>query len=148
MGIVILLLCLSAGLNLALWGALYRAVDGLPFRIFNLARKERAADEALALTVLQEAAAAKVGPLVQGIRAYHDQLDAGLRAQIAEAEVRARVTERRSSDAGVALSTASALVCDLRELLGLAHRRPSLPAPAGAEAPEARATVELGRRCA
>jgi hypothetical protein len=53
---------------------------------------------------LQEAAASRIGGLVIAIRTYHDQLAALVRAQVADAEVRARVSERQSSEAGVALS--------------------------------------------
>jgi hypothetical protein len=129
----------SATLNLALWGALYRRLDGLPERIFALARRQRAADQARALTVLQEMAAARVGPLVQGLRVYHEQLDADLRGRIAAAELRARVTERSSSEAGVALSAASTLVRELRALLDGVT---GLAAPAVGEARDARDTVE------
>ena len=51
-----------------------------------------------------------------GVQTYHDQLGGLARAQVAEAEVRARMTERRAADAGIALDAASALVRDLRTL--------------------------------
>ena len=123
MGIVIVVVCLGAGLNLALWVALYSKLAELPQRVWKAVERAREVDQQRALTALQEAAAAKVGMLVLGLRSYHDQLEGHLKAQVAEAEVRARVAERRSSDAGVALGAASALVAELR---GLAEDLPRL----------------------
>jgi len=117
MGIIIAVVCLGAGLHLTLFVATYRALAALPERVWKLAQAERTATEARALTALQEVAATKVGSLVLGLRAYHDQFETHLRAQVAEAEVRARVAERRSLDAGTALDAASTLVAELRGLV-------------------------------
>jgi hypothetical protein len=58
---------------------------------------------------------------------------------VADAQVRARIAERQSSDAGVALSAATVLVRELRGLLE-GTRAPSPPAPAGTEG---RSTVAI-----
>lgn len=111
--------CLCAGLAaaLALLVALYRRVDALPLNLWRLVQRDRQADEKRALDALQEAAVGKVEMIVLGLRQYQDALEAQLRSEIGHAELRARVTERRSSDAGIALSAASALVAALRELV-------------------------------
>jgi hypothetical protein len=148
---------LGAGLVLAL--ALLIAIHGklaeLPLRIRRQVERDRAADEARALTTLQEAAAARVGTIVLSLRQCHEALEAYLRSDIAQSETRARVCERRSSDAGVALGAASALVSELRGILDdlprLGHARAS-PAIVGAQLPEpedgadaSRVTVEISR---
>ena len=143
MEIVIVIVCLSAGLNLALWGTLHRKVDRLPGTLWKLVQRDRAADQKHALDVLQEAAASRVGGLVVGLKTYHDDLGVILQQQIAEAEVRARISERRSSEAGVALSTAVVLVRELRRLVngdGDGALAPLRPAPTVAEG---RATIAL-----
>jgi hypothetical protein len=165
MGNVIAIMCLSAALNLALWGALYYRLRGLPLAVWQVAQRNRVADDSRALDVLQAAAASRLGGLVIGVQTYHEQLAGLARAQAADAEVRARMSERRASDAVTALEAASALVRDLRTLaedlpslidrramqtgiaLGEAAARkdegePSL-ALAPAPAPEERATVEM-----
>jgi hypothetical protein len=117
MGIVIVVVCVGTGINLALWGALYAKLDGLPLRIWSMAKKERTDGEGAALTLSQERTAAKVGAIVKSLREYEEHVAASFRAQVAEAQVRARIAERQSSEAGVALSAASALVRDLRGLV-------------------------------
>jgi hypothetical protein len=112
----IVIVCLSAAQNLVLWGALHYRFRGLPLAVWKVAQRDRAGDEQRALDVLQSAAASRIGGLIIGIRTYHEQLAGLVRAQLAEAEVRARVSERRSSEAGVALDAASTLVRDLRTL--------------------------------
>jgi hypothetical protein len=132
MGIVIVIVCLGAGLNLALWGLMFVRVDGLPVRVGQLVQRNRVADETRALEVLQAAAGARVGGIVIALQTHQEQLSSLVRAQVADAEVRARVSERRSSDAGVALSAASALVHELRGLLdelGLVSRVQVAPVP-------------------
>jgi hypothetical protein len=116
MGTVIVIVCVGAALNLTLWGALYRKLHGLPLDVWKVAQRSRTVDETRALDVLQAAAASRLGGLVIGVQTYHEQLAGLVRAQVAEAEVRARVTERRAADAGIALDAASALVRDLRTL--------------------------------
>jgi hypothetical protein len=107
----------GAALNLAAWGALFAKLRALPLSVAKAAQRDRVADEKLALDVLQAAAASRVAGLVIGLQRYHEQLGGLVRAQLADAEVRARVSERRSSDAAVALSAASVLVRELRGLL-------------------------------
>ena len=115
MRIEIVVACVSGALNVVLWGALYHKLHRLPPSLWKAAApRDRAADEKRALDVLQEAAASRIGGLVIGIRTYHEQLGGIVQAQLAEAEVRARISERRASEAGVALCAASALVRDLR----------------------------------
>jgi hypothetical protein len=116
MDIVMLVLCAGFALTLALGFAVHRRLDGLPLRIWSIAKKERAQDEGAAVTALQEATAAKVGPIVTSLKAYHEQIAAGFRAQVADAQMRARIAERQSSEAGVALRTASELVREARAL--------------------------------
>ena len=111
-----LLLGAGLALALALLIAIHHKLDGLPPRLWAIAKRERAADEARALTALTEATAARVGTITLGLRHHEEHLAASVRAQIAEAETRARVVERRSSDAGVALHAATDLVRALRSL--------------------------------
>jgi hypothetical protein len=140
MDIVTLCLCAGLAVTLALVFALHRRLDGLPLRIWSIAKKERAQDEGAAVTALQEATAARVGPIVSSLRTYHEQLAASSRAQVADAEMRARVAERRSSDAGVALDAASALVRELRAL-----RDAELARVAPVKAPPVRVEAAQGR---
>ncbi len=161
MRIEIVIAGLSSTLNVALWSALYHRLSGLPLDVWKVAQRDRTGDEKRALDMLQEAAASRIGGLIIGIRTYHEQLAGLVRAQLAEAEVRARVSERRSSEASVALDAASALVRDLRTL---AEDLPSLfdrramqdgiaigeaagraPTDERAPEPEERVTVELPR---
>ena len=117
MGLVIVIVVVGTGLNLALWCALYVRFDGLPLRIWSMARRERTEGDGPALTLLQEGTAAKVGAIVKSLRDHEEHVAASFRAQVADAEVRARVAERQSSEAGVALSAATGLVRELRQLL-------------------------------
>jgi hypothetical protein len=117
MGTVIVIVCMGAGLNLALWGALYRMLDGLPERIFALVRRDRAADEARALKALQDAASARVAAVTFSLSAYEEDLARRSREAAAAAEVRARVAERRATDTTSYVDAASALVSELRTLL-------------------------------
>jgi hypothetical protein len=128
-------------------------IDKIPARIFTLVNQERAREDSRAQSALLEAAALKVGPLVSGIRAYNEQIAASLHAQLAEAETRARIAERRALDASTYLGAASTLVGDLRilrdELTALLHREAAtapavLPLPStDAGDPDQRATIEL-----
>jgi hypothetical protein len=117
MGTMIVIVFVSTGLNLALWAALYLRVDGLPLRIWSMAKKERAESDTRSATALQEAAAGKVGAIVNALRAYQEEVAKAYRAQIGEADLRTRICERRSSEAGVALSAATVLVRELRAIL-------------------------------
>jgi hypothetical protein len=100
--------------------------------IWNMARKERTEGDSHALTLLEERAAVKVGTIVESLREHEEHVAEGYRAQVADAQMRARIAERQSSDAGVALSAASVLVRALRGLLE-STRAPSPAAPAGTE---------------
>jgi hypothetical protein len=157
MGTVIVIVSLGAAVNLALWGVLYHRLHGLPLDVWKVVQRNRVVDETHAMEALQAAAASRLGGLVIGVQTYHDQLAGHARAQVAEAEVRARMTERRAADAGIALDAASALVRDLRtlaeDLPSLIDRRAMHTGIAIGEAtarreerePEERATVEMPR---
>ena len=116
MGTVILIVSLGAALNLALWGAVYHKLRSLPVSVRSVIERNRIANETRALDVLQAAAASRLGGLVIGVQTYHEQLAGLVRSQVADAEVRARMTERRAVEAGIALDAASALVRELRTL--------------------------------
>jgi hypothetical protein len=107
-------------------------IDAIPRRIVALIKNERVRDEGQAQAILMEAAALKLGPLLAGIRTYHEQMNASLRAQIADAEMRARMSERRASDATTYLGAASTLVAELRALHEASEKigpaAPALPA--------------------
>ena len=142
--------CVGAGVCLASWAVIYLKLAALPRTVWEIVRQERAAETARAQTAVQEAAAIRVGAIVRSLRDHEDQSAAGYRAQIADAENRARVTERRASDAAVALSTASELVREsraLRDDLRALVAPPAGPAPSGAPGAELdqRETVELPR---
>ena len=163
MGTVILIVSLGAALNLALWGALFHRVGTVPRSVWKIAQRSRTEDESRALDVLQAAAASRLGGLVIGVQTYHEQLAGLVRARVAEAEVRARTTERCAADAGIALDAASALVRDLRTLaedlpslidrralqtgmaIGEAAARKVEPEPQLPPAPVERDTVEMPR---
>ena len=134
-------MCVGAGLCLASWAVIYRKVATLPRTVWEIVRQERAAEAARAQTALQEAAALRVGAITLSLREHEEALTAGLRAQIADADNRARVIERRASDAGVALSTATELVRESRALRdGL---RGQVAATAPPPAADQRETIEL-----
>jgi hypothetical protein len=105
MGIVILIVSVAAGINLVLWRALFVRLDGLPWRIWNLARKERSESDGRALA------------LFKSLRVYEEHLAEGFRAQVAEAQARACTAERLASEAGAALAAATELVRELRRVL-------------------------------
>ena len=114
---VIAVVCLCAGLNLALWGALYHKLAGLPAAFLAQARRDRSEAEGRAMVVLQEAAASKVGGITLALRALEEQTLARHRDERAAAELRARVAERRASEALPALGAAQDLVRELRSVL-------------------------------
>ena len=117
MGIVIVIVCLGAGLNLALWAVLFRKVDDLPAAFLALARRERAEGEARALTALQEMAAARVGAITLSLQSLEEQQIERNRDERAAAEVRARVAERRVAEMVPALGAATELVREARSLV-------------------------------
>jgi len=128
-------------LALALLIAINHRLARLVPRLSAIVRAERAHDDARSLTALQEAAAAKVGLVTVSLRRYEEQVAEAFRAQVAEAETRARMVERQSADAGIALSAAAELVRELRALLDGAGARRDQPA---AEPDDARRTLKLG----
>jgi hypothetical protein len=144
--------CVGAGVCLALWAVIYLKVAATPRTVWEIVRQERAAETPRAQAALQEAVAIRAGVSLRALRDHEEQIAAGLRAQIADAENRARVTERRASDAAVALSAASELVREVRSLrdelralilLSAAAAPPAPNAPDGD--PEQRETTELAR---
>ena len=132
MGTVIVIVCLGAALNLALFVALHRRLDALPARVLALAKAERAEGEARALASLGEAASAKVATITLSLRGYEEQIADRAREALAAAEIRARLAERRSNDAATALGAASQLVRELRRMLLDLSPRPAPAPPADA----------------
>jgi len=144
--IVVVCGSVALGLCLALLLGLHRKLDALPARVWSIAKQERARDESHAQTALREATAAKVGTITSALRLYEEEIGERSRAQVAEAEKRARVAERRLADAGTALEAGAVLVRELRALLDELHaKRAPDPKPAGAAqlaAPQAAETDE------
>jgi hypothetical protein len=139
--------CVGAGVCLALWAVIYLKLAALPRTVWEIVRQERAAETVRAQIALQEAAAVRVGAVVRSLREHEEQVAAGYRVQIADAESRARGTERRSSEAGVALGAASELVRESRALRDeLRALVAAAPAPAASRAAsEDRETIDLRR---
>lgn len=124
--VVVIALGLLLVLSLISW-----RIAVLPRRLLTLIKKERAGDDAQTQALLLEAAAVKIGPLLVGIRTFHEQAAASLRTQLVEAEARARFAERQVADASTYLDASAALVSDLRRLhdeLRSAAPLPSEPA--------------------
>lgn len=103
------------------YGTLVGVLDGklrdLPSAVRTLIRKEREQDGVRQLDAMKEAVAARAGQAVIAIQSYQEQLAHSLRAQIADAETRARIVERRAADTTTALEAASTLVRELRAAL-------------------------------
>ncbi len=135
MGIVTWVVCIGAGVNLALWAVLWRKVDELPAVFLALARRERAEGEARALTVLQEMAAAKVGSIVLSLRSLEEQQIERNRDERAATELRARVAERRAAEVVPAVGVAAELVRELRSLVDVLLVRTALTRDAAGEQP-------------
>jgi hypothetical protein len=136
---------IGAGIALALLLLLdlRRRLDALPASIYGIAKQERDRDERHAATALTEATAAKVISITAALRVYEEELAATSRLQSADAEKRARMAERRLSDAGTALEAAAMLVRELRAVLDGLRAAP--PAVASEPDPDTRATVEMLR---
>lgn len=123
---------------------LYWKIADLPGRLWGVARNElgkaRASDDAETQRALQEAADARVGALVAGVRQYQQQIAADFRRQVADAELRARVAERNAADTTTALETATALVREVRATLDGLGELPALlrEAREAREAPDRR----------
>ena len=73
--------------------------------------------ERLALDLLTEAVAARAAIALTALRAHLEDVAAAYRAQVAEAETRARVAERRAAEATQVLQSATGLVRSLRDLV-------------------------------
>jgi len=123
MGIVVVIVCLGAGLNLALWAVLWRKVDDLPAAFLALARRERAEGEARALAALQELAAGRVTSITLSLQSLEEQQIERNREERAAAEMRARVAERRALDAMPLLGTATDLLREARALVEALHEQ-------------------------
>jgi hypothetical protein len=147
MGTVIVIVCLVAALDLALFVTLYRRLDALPARVLALAKAERAEGEARALNSLGEAASAKVATITLSLRRYEEQLADRAREALAAAEIRARLSERRSMDAATALGSASQLVRELRRMLLDLSPRPAPSPPADAAPDPGDSGAWLRREC-
>jgi hypothetical protein len=108
-----------------------RKLEELPAALGALLHKEQTAAEQQAFVRLKE-----ISVLADGIREYHQQLAASLTAQREDAEIRARMVERRASEARVALDAASQLTGQLRAVLDQA----TAPKAHGADDPHASTT--------
>jgi hypothetical protein len=106
-----------AVLVLAVVLAIYRALRRLPLAVWSIVKRERNQDDGRALDTMKEAVAVRAGQAVIAIQTYQEQIAHSLRAQIAEAETRTRIAERRAADTATALEAASTLVRELRAAL-------------------------------
>lgn len=145
--VVVVFVSIVVGLGFVLLLRIQREVAGLPARVWSIARQERARDDSHALAVLQEAAAGKVIAITAALRLYEEELAATSRAQVADAEKRARIAERRQSEAGAPMEAATLLVRELRSALdelraGRAAPPDEAPPTTPAE-PDQRPTVEM-----
>lgn len=109
-----------AVLALALLLAIHRALSRIPIAVWSIAKRERNQDDGRTLDAMKEAVATRAGHAVIAIQTYQEQIAHSLRAQIADAETRARVAERRAADTTTALEAASTLVRELRAALDTA----------------------------
>jgi hypothetical protein len=135
-------LCVGLALALALLVAIYLKLGALPVRMWAIAKEEQAREAGRGQAALVAAAGLKVGPLVKSIRDHEEQIAASFRGQLADAEVRARLVERRTTETLAILGAASTLVRELRAALdALGAPR----APRGAAPPEQRGADATGR---
>ncbi len=150
MGFITLIGTIALALQVALWLTLRRKIDAMPQRFAGLVRRERIDAAEQAQTLLQEATAAKIGPLVSALRIYHDQMRQDLQGQLAQQERRRQDAEGRVNEAGAALAAALTLLRELRAALDRvagcsgAHEpstaRPAIPA--GPDTEDERRTFE------
>jgi hypothetical protein len=140
---IIVVVCVGAGFNLALWGALCRKLAGLPAAFRAQVRRERSEGEGRAMAVLQEAAAAKVGSITLALRALEERAVARHRDEVAALEVRARVAERRALEVVPPLGAAVELVRALRSALDALSGLVTEPREPTAEHPADRVTPVL-----
>ncbi len=118
------LLVAGLAVALALLVAVHYRLGDLPADVWSLARRERAEDAPRAIDAMKEAVAAKAGAAVLALQRYEDNLAASFRAQVADAEMRARMSEMRAADSVTALQAATALVRELRSALETAKEPP------------------------
>jgi hypothetical protein len=85
-------------------------------------QKERTRTERQALDAMAEAVAAKSGQAVIALTTYQEQMTENLRAQVAEAETRARVAERRVAETGRGLGALAEIARKLHSALESAER--------------------------
>jgi hypothetical protein len=145
--IVVVFVSIVVGLGFVLLLRIQREIAGMPARVWSIAKQERAKDDSQALAVLQEAAAGKVIAITAALRLYEEELAATSRAQIADAEKRARIAERRLSEAGAPMEAATQLVRELRTALDELRAPRAAPTDEAASAAPAerdqRPTVEM-----
>jgi hypothetical protein len=123
-GLALLVVVLTLGLARAALRAQQRKLDGLPRDVWALVKKERGSAEDQSIAKLREAE-----KLADGIRSYHQQLEAVLTAERHDADMRARLVERRARDAGIALDVATKLVTEARGLVERLTPREPLALP-------------------
>ncbi len=116
------LIAVGLVLTPALLLLLYRRLGALPLAVSAAVQRSSSTRdrEDRALDAMAEAVAAKSGRAVMAIHAYQEQMVDSLRAQVADAEVRARAAERRAADATRALGAAADLVRELHGALDTA----------------------------
>jgi hypothetical protein len=120
--------CAGLALALVLLIAIHRRLSRLPLAVWSLARREREAEAPKALDAMREAVAVKAATSVIAIRQYEENIAASFRAQMAEAEMRARIGERRAVDVVTALQAATTLVHELRAALDALPASPGMRA--------------------
>jgi hypothetical protein len=146
---LLVILCTAVGLCLVLLVRLHARLDAIPARVWNIAKQERDKDEGRAAAALAEATAAKLVSITAALRVYDEELAAGARRQVADAETLARVAERRLTELSPMMETAAQLVRELRAALDALRAAPSGTASASAEGsppepdPDTRATIEM-----
>jgi hypothetical protein len=108
-------------------GLLHYRMGRLPASLRALARKDALQEGGQLVDVMKEAVASRAGQALIAIQTYQEQLAQLARAQIAQAEVRAQLAERRASDTATALDAATALVRELRAMLDAAAEARAAP---------------------
>lgn len=124
----IVIVCIGVGLCLSLQIAILRRLHGLPERVWAILREERARGEARDVTALEEAAIRRVDRITASLERYEERAAAAVRAQVADAEARARDAARDAFDTHTALLAAARLVDELSVMV-------NRPAATKAEAP-------------
>ena len=120
---------MAAGLAvaLALLVGLHYRLGELPINVWAQVKRDRDTPTPKALDAMKEAVAIKAGAAVLAIQRHEENLAATFRAQVAEAETRARMSERRAADTVTALQAAAELVRELRGALDAAPRAVAPP---------------------